>query len=122
MSAKPEYRTTRDGRVRTNHTVDALRPLIDGVRALEQRVDSYAATVEKRRADEADRRLHALFDGVIERIYAKDAAKARQVEREALEKRLFGKRLPRNAIERIFGVRDEPEPETLSTRQRLFGK
>jgi hypothetical protein len=122
-TATPERRTTKDGRdVPTSRTLDALRPLIDGVENLERRVDRYAATVEKRRADEADRRLHDLFDGVAERIYAAGAAKERQAKSEAFERRLFGRRLPRNLREKLFGVPDEPEPETLSVRQRIFGK
>jgi hypothetical protein len=120
---KVESRTTKDGaftgRIALS-TADALKPLTDAVSKLEesydraeQRILDARRRAEKRtedaRAAKAEKELRALFDGVTERIYAEDAAKARRDDRERFERKLFGKRLPRTFRERVFGFTDEGE-------------
>lgn len=54
-------RTTKDGFVRTNRTTDALRPLVDAIRQLEQSTDRYLAAREAQEAAEReDARDYAL--------------------------------------------------------------
>jgi hypothetical protein len=67
MSAEREFRTTKDGLVRTNRTIDALQPLYAAVRELEQAVGRYVARVEKRRAEERRQQLAELIDRALEK-------------------------------------------------------
>jgi hypothetical protein len=58
---KYERRTTKDGSVeRTSRTIDALQPLADAVRQLEQSADRYLAAREARQAAEREEPLREI--------------------------------------------------------------
>ena len=109
MSA-PEQRHDRD-LVARRTSADAIRPLVEAVRNLEEGFGALAERVEEqaeadRRADRT-RKLEAMVKEAGRNVRAKIAADERREERTRLELGMFGARLPRTFRERVFGVPDE---------------